>query len=53
VVQTYSPRFEILEDRHLLSTVTNFDDHGPGSLRQAIVQAEGEPQSGQRAEHGQ
>jgi hypothetical protein len=37
MVQTYSPRFDILEDRYLLSTVSNLDDHGPESLRQAIA----------------
>ncbi len=34
-------RFEPLEDRHLLATfmVTNLDDAGPGSLRQAVLEA--------------
>ncbi len=33
----WRPVVETLEDRCLLSTVTNLDDAGPGSLRQAIV----------------
>ncbi len=32
----FSPCLEILEDRRLLTTVTNLNDSGPGSLRQAI-----------------
>ena len=35
----YRPRFDVMEDRTLLSTflVTNTGDSGPGSLRQAIL----------------
>jgi hypothetical protein len=33
----YHPRLEILEDRFLLTTVTNLNDDGSGSLRQAIA----------------
>src|SRR5215471_14185997 len=33
----YQPKFEALEDRFLLSTVTNLLDHGTGSLRDAIA----------------
>ena len=35
----FRPRFELVEDRTLLSTfdVTNTADSGPGSLRQAIL----------------
>src|SRR5262245_50539884 len=39
------PRLEALEDRALPSTytVTNLADHGPGSLRQAVLQANAHP----------
>src|SRR5438552_111654 len=39
--QHYQPAVEALEDRSLLSVfmVTNADDGGPGSLRQAILDA--------------
>jgi hypothetical protein len=33
----YRPRLEVLESRDLPSTVTNLDDAGDGSLRQAIL----------------
>ncbi|HEV3203488.1 MAG TPA: choice-of-anchor Q domain-containing protein, partial [Gemmataceae bacterium] len=33
----FRPKIEILEDRCLLSTVTNLLDNGPGSLRDAIA----------------
>ena len=38
---SFTPRFEGLEDRAMLSaiSVTNTDDSGPGSLRQAIADA--------------
>jgi hypothetical protein len=38
---SYRPRLELLEDRSLLSTflVTNSHDAGPGTLRQAILDA--------------
>jgi hypothetical protein len=35
----YRPRLEVLEGRCLPSTVTNLNDAGPGSLRQAILDA--------------
>lgn len=40
--RSFVPRFEPLEDRTLLSvfSVANLDDAGPGSLRQAILDAE-------------
>src|SRR3954454_1995249 len=39
------PRLEAMEDRTLLSTllVSNTDDSGPGSLRQAIIDANAAP----------
>jgi hypothetical protein len=39
------PRFELLEDRKVLSTFTvlNLDDSGDGSLRSAIAAAELNP----------
>jgi len=33
----WRPVVETLEDRYLLTSVTNLDDAGPGSLRQAII----------------
>src|SRR5262249_57073507 len=43
-----SPSLEVLEDRLLLSTFTvlNANDSGPGSLRQAILDANSHPNSG-------
>src|SRR5437016_3168000 len=42
---THLPRLEALEERCLLSTLTvlNTSDGGPGSLRQAILDANGTP----------
>jgi hypothetical protein len=37
----FRPRLERLEDRCLPSTVTNLNDAGPGSLRQAILDTPG------------
>ena len=39
----FAPRLDVFEDRTLLSTftVTNLDDSGSGSLRQAILDANG------------
>jgi len=39
LAQRSLPRIEILESRCLPSTVTNLDDSGAGSLRQAIMDA--------------
>jgi hypothetical protein len=41
----FRPQIDVLEDRLLLSifTVTNTSDSGPGSLRQAILDANGNP----------
>ncbi len=40
-LRAFRPRFEVLEDRSLLSTFTvlNLNDSGPGSLRQAVLDA--------------
>src|SRR5437016_5283227 len=44
----FCPQLETLEDRCLLSTFTvlNTDDSGPGSLRQAITDANATPNAG-------
>ena len=41
----HRPRFDVMEDRTLLSSfvVSNTDDSGPGSLRQAIAGANAQP----------
>ena len=41
--RAFVPRLEVLEDRTVpsLFTVTNLDDEGPGSLRQAVLDANG------------
>src|SRR5438132_4953113 len=43
--RSYRPSFEVLEDRHLLATLTVFTtaDSGQGSLRQAILDANALP----------
>src|SRR6266849_8957736 len=43
--RTFRPHLEVLEDRTLLSTllVTTTADSGPGSLRQAILNANANP----------
>jgi hypothetical protein len=43
--RTCRPGLEVLEDRTVPSTVTNLADAGPGSLRQAIADANADPTS--------
>jgi hypothetical protein len=40
---TCRPGLEVLEDRAVPATVTNLNDAGPGSLRQAIIDANADP----------
>jgi hypothetical protein len=37
LVRRHRPQVEVLEDRYLLTTVTNLSDSGTGSLRQALT----------------